>query len=236
MGHKHSTRAEGSNQDKTSCDWKSCSGNPHAIKPQYPDRKYGCPDKKPIKNDIHPSLYNKWGRKDGMAYIPYRTTKQGKGIFFHNYRFQRHHVIPGNMKKKVPDLFHNLVLMGWDLNSPNFNCLNLPWYDKDIVWHDLQPHRGSHPKYDSEVLNLLFQLEQDCLEFCKNSEAGDKNLETTESLITLIDGIVSLLIEYLLNWETDWILLSTSPAKRKDVFRDLSDEGRLPSYPWRTFP
>ena len=233
----HRDGGEKIKSDKTGCDWKGCKGEPHPvrIKPKYPDRKKGVIDKKPIPNDVHPNLlYGDLCGKNVLGHtFPYRTTKM-KSKWYYNYRFQRHHIIPANMRKKFKKLFFNLKLMGWDLNSPISNCLNLPMYDKDIVWHDLQTHRGSHPRYDGMVKVELLDLETECLDFCKNSETGDKNLPTQDNLIPNTSETTSFFAEMILNWNPAWILVSTSLASRNSVFSSLSDDKQgIPVYQTR---
>lgn len=232
------------NIEKTYCQWNGCQGNPHPVNsvPPYDDKTKGVIKKYPIPNDIHPNLLygNMFGEKVLGHTIPYRTTKM-KSKWYYNYRFQRHHVIPGNMVKKCPQLFNNLELLGWNLNCPISNCMNLPMYDPDIVWHDLQPHRGNHNMYDDRVEDDLIKLQRKCLAFCINSEQKDSSLKVQKDLLDEINKRIVTYKEKIANWQKGFILVTAALYKMKpresraQIFTKRSDSKSIPIYPWRSF-
>src|SRR6267378_7555817 len=68
------------------------------------------------------------------------------------YHTQKHHLISVNLFKGVKKLSKDAKLIGYDVNHKN-NGVCLPTYVLDIVRHDLQCHRGSHPNnfYNSKI-------------------------------------------------------------------------------------
>ena len=220
---------------KYPCAWKGCSGDPHPVKPKYPDKKYGCNAKKPIKDDTSPYSYSfQWPAEKH----PYRTLNYPRGKkppkvkTNFNYRIQRHHVIPGNMLKKFPDLFFNAKLKGWDHNSYPVNGLNLPTYDKDVVWNDIQAHRGCHTAYDTEVEKYMSSLEGECRAFCKNEEA-ENNEPFTDDILGLLYAYVEEFREEIINWNPSYYLIATAGVNRGAIFLGYSDKKSIPKYPKR---
>lgn len=220
------------NKDK--CIWKDCSPGTHP-KGYMPYDNNGVIKKEMFKEKVHPSImYSKLGIKVKGYYIPYRT-KKNRGKDASNYWYQRHHIVPGNMRKKLKKLFHNLKLMGWNINGYPGNYMPLPTLDVDIVWHDLQSHRGCHPKYDIEMYAMLESLQTDSLSFCKNAEANTKGSLHPKHLINELNENIDFAAEMILNWDPAWLLVTTSWSKRLEIFFTLSDaKSGMPFYPKRT--
>jgi hypothetical protein len=236
MSGKHKVKVPVKKKKTFPCDWKGCSGDPHVEVPPYKDRSKGDIEKKPINDNTRPHTYkSKWP----LEAQPYRTTRMG-GSRPTKYRFQRHHVIPANMRKQYPDLFGNLLLMGWDLNCPVTNGINLPMYDADIVWNDLQPHRGSHDTYDSKVAPLLDRLEGKCVDYCKNLENGLTN-EVPDQLKDKVAVLVKEFREHIINWDSGWNLVTSAMYNGKPretramAFANRTVSKTIPTYPRRTF-
>jgi len=68
----------------------------------------------------------------------------------------------------------------------------LPFYTADVVWHDLQFHRGSHPKYNDLVSKKANEIQEACREYCKT---GDQMKIWHE-----IEGCVQRFRKKILNW------------------------------------
>ena len=151
------------------CGWlDKCQGHQKAVDGYVPDRanlgrmpldKYG------------------WLRPWEMG-LPENTTKitdvhTGKKwsgqVTATNYRYQRHHIIPCEVFKN-PILNKNLELLGYDINVFDENGISLPYRIKDLVWHDLQFHRGSHPAYTGIVRTRVMAIVRKCGQYCEKGE------------------------------------------------------------------
>lgn len=94
---------------------------------------------------------------------------KGKTVTGTNYKFQRHHVLPVEVFKSGP-MRTNLTLLGYDINVFGENGISLPFRLEDMVWHDLQCHRGSHPIYTGKVEKWVEKIMDQCGQYCKKGE------------------------------------------------------------------
>ncbi|MFT3701393.1 MAG: AHH domain-containing protein [Agriterribacter sp.] len=192
------------------CGWQDCDKK-HKSKPIYPSN--GVVERKDLKSWIHPSLiYNTVYRSAPMVFGI-------KSVTASNYVTRRHHVIPVNVFNKLPKLSENLRLLGFDINNEILNGISLPYYTADIVWHDLQFHRGSHPTYDDHVKAILGAMEEGFVTYCKN----DKQFE----LWNEVDTHIKTFREEIINWQQP--LHSYSEGQRDEEFKQHSDAGGVSS-------
>jgi hypothetical protein len=213
---------------KYKCRWKKCQPNRHSFKTTYPNN--GDIVKRSISK-IHPNEYYVTKQAGITSLYRFKATSTGK--WHYSYRPQVHHVIPGNMTKKFKILFSNLKLLNWDLNDFVTNGLSLPMYNVDMVFHDLQPHRGCHIPYDDNVEPMLKRLQDASIHYCKNSESTSNDDEKQEDLLIDIGKIILKLREYILNWHKDFILVNGSLADRPRIFEEHSFLKKTPVYPPR---
>ena len=184
-----------SKEKKYKCKWEGCKPNTHIGYTYYP--KGGV---------LHRDKYTGfWGhpfltfkvkttKKESWVTLANKTKLKVTAI---NYRFQKHHVIPINMFKNIgtfPALSKNLRLLNFDINSGDHNGICLPFFHKDIEWHDLQPHRGSHPVYDGKVKRLLSEIDKECKKYCKD--------DNQDKLLYDIYQTVQELKMEIVNWTT----------------------------------
>jgi len=203
MGVKFNVGSIYTDGKKVECEWKECKPNTHPYKITYV--KGGEVEKKYPYTGFwaHPSLL--YTQKATLLYYPKNGGPPKPINRLNSYRIQHHHVIPANvLKKSVKTIAHNLKLLGWDMNNGNLNGMCLPWYDRDILWHDLQLHLGPHPSYDLDVKVSLKKLEGKCKKYCKSLNQ--------EQLLVKIEGKVKLFKDKIKGWRV--ILNSRSPSLR----------------------
>ena len=138
------------------------------------------------------SSYKNHGVKSGRNTDDDETEISNKN----HYKTENHHVITVSSMEKasVPRLKKNLKLMGWNINHGLLNGICLPENGEDYIWHNLQPHLGSHPaKYTNEVTRRLKNLNKACKPLCTKKDQ-DKLLEA-------INKEVNDLRTKILNWE-----------------------------------
>lgn len=141
------------------------------------------------------------GRNVGLNSDSYRIVN---GSSTRNaYTTQYHHVVSVNLvgardDGKFKKLAFNLGLVGWNINNKDYNGINLPYFREDLIWHDLQPHRGSHPEkeYNEVVNDELAALERDCLKYCKNAKNTNAEL-----LIEEMNTLCQNLRNKILRWD-----------------------------------
>lgn len=170
--------------DLVACDWKDCTTN-HMKKPSYPGggnlERNGSYAKDWVNAGLEPwELYGPGTSSQAtlseyQAETPaarYATT--AAALTHPEYHTQKHHLISVNLFGGVPDLAHNARLIGYDANHAN-NGSCFPSYVLDIVQHDLQCHRGQHPKvlYNDKIRPLLANLENRCRAYCKIDIGGE---------------------------------------------------------------
>jgi hypothetical protein len=127
------------------------------------------------------------------------------------YHTQKHHLISINLFKSVADLSHNAKLIGYDVNhKKNGSCF--PSYVADIVRHDLQCHRGRHPKllYNDNVDPLLRAIEKRCLAYCELDVDGDTTRQ--QDLIDDLNRLSARCYNQIRAWK--WLLRSAAIAER----------------------
>lgn len=182
------------------CKWKVCKEK-HKIK--YRDD--GIVTRRALGEWIKPyMIYDKVYRIAPMG----RSKRRAE-----NYATRKHHVIPVKVFKGLPNIKRNLKLLGYDINNEILNGMTLSFYTADLVWHDLQFHRGSHPKYDNKVKDELKGIEDKCSTYCKD--------EIQMTLWTEIDKSVKDFREKILNWK--WLLHGNSKIQREKEFINRSD-------------
>lgn len=149
------------------CGWQDkCQKHQAEIK--YP--KGGNMERGSLAGWSHPSTM---GLKENATKINDTHTSiklSGQKVTALNYKFQRHHVIPVEAIKNLPILKNNLDLLGYDINIQAENGISLPFRPKDLVWHDLQFHRGSHPAYTSIVETRIRAIMSKCGQYCEKGE------------------------------------------------------------------
>jgi hypothetical protein len=136
------------------------------------------------------------------------------------YHTQKHHLISVNLFDNVPKLSHDAKLIGYDVNHKN-NGVCLPSYVADIVQHDLQCHRGSHPnnEYNVHITPLLREIENRCVTYCESDKAGEvagqhKLMGDLNRLSRRIEGNIR-------TWK--WLLRSDAKNERKQAADALAE-------------
>jgi hypothetical protein len=205
-----------------SCEWKDCKKT-HAKKPSYPkngvlSRSSGFADAW-VSAGLEP--WDKYGDGvDSFAGLSDYREETPKAAYARTaaamkhpkYHTQKHHLISINLFKNVPKLKHDAKLVGYDVNAAS-NGVCLPTYVADIVRHDLQAHRGSHPNnlYNSKIQPLLKKAEEDCLKFCKVDREG--NGENQRRLLDKLERISRTTESRIKQWK--WLLRSDALAERE---------------------
>ena len=135
------------------------------------------------------------------------------------YHTQKHHLISINLFKARPKLKHDAGLIGYDVNDVA-NGVCLPTYEVDIVQHDLQAHRGSHPNnlYNAKIAPLLKDIEEACVRYCESDTSGEVSRQKAltgdlERLSRKIEGRIRA-------WK--WLLRTEAPAERSKAFARLA--------------
>lgn len=203
------------------CDWKNCN-KAHEKKPGYPKggtvERNGSYESDWVKAKLEPWDVYGAGKDSRATLEDYREeTPAAKyavtaaAMTHPEYHTQKHHLISVNLFDSVKDLSKNAELIGYDVNHKN-NGICLPSYIVDIVRHDLQCHRGSHPKalYNDKIKPLLANMERKSLEYCKMDSDGDG-----ESQAMLMDELnkLSQFIELRVkNWM--WLLRKNALKER----------------------
>jgi hypothetical protein len=141
---------------------------------------------------------------------------------FPAYHTQKHHLLSVNFFDGVKALAHNAELVGYDVNHKN-NGICLPSYVLDIVQHDLQCHRGSHPKalYNEKAKALLTNLEIRCVKYCETDESGDRSnqLHLMEDLNELSRRVAAKIV----SWK--WLLRKNALNERQQSIERLKKIG-----------
>lgn len=212
-------------KDKTvfKCDWTTCQKT-HEKKPTYP--KGGTvKHNSTYKTDWIAAKLEPWelhgpGRDSRASLADYRKeTKAAKyavtaaALKHPEYHTQKHHLLSIDFFKEVTKLSKNAKLVGYDVNHKN-NGMCLPSYCSDIVQHDLQCHRGSHPKalYADEISPLLALQEEESLKYCELDIQGEMNLQS--SLIYELDVLSARIEAKIRGWE--WLLRKDAEQERKE--------------------
>ncbi|HKR05905.1 MAG TPA: AHH domain-containing protein [Bacteroidia bacterium] len=159
--------AKGGKGGDKHCLWKVC-GDTHKFNIAY--QNDGVVDRRALGDWAHPSTLIGAGHKPSFQAD---ISAKGAATRAFGYPFQKHHVIPCAVFKKLKKISANLKLLGYDINDEGLNGISLPSKPKDIKWHDLQAHRGPHPAYNNEVKAYLNTLEGEVKDFCKDDNQGE---------------------------------------------------------------
>jgi hypothetical protein len=215
--------------EPVACDWKDCTTN-HEKKVPYPnngklDRSSGFASAW-VAAGLEPwTIYG--DGTDSRATLNEYVTETPGAAYAHaaasmkhpEYHTQKHHLISINLFKNVAKLKHNATLIGYDVNGvPNGICL--PSYKLDIVQHDLQAHRGSHPNnlYNAKIQPLLEELETRSTEYCKPELAGE--CEFQQRLLGDLERLSRKVENRVKAWR--WLLRSDALAERTDAYARLA--------------
>lgn len=211
------------------CDWKDCLVN-HAQKVPYPkggklERSSGFAAVWVAANLEPWKLYG--DGTDSMPTAPeYRAetpaasyVATAAAMKHPEYHTQKHHLISINLFNNVAKLKSNATLVGYDVNAPA-NGICLPSYTLDIVRHDLQAHRGSHPNnlYNSKIQPLLEDLEQRSAKYCEPEKDGA--YEFQKKLLGDLDRLSRKVESRVRAW--DWLLRSDATAERTEAYARLA--------------
>lgn len=218
-------KSEKSKDDQTptvKCDWKDCKEN-HLKAVEYPRggkvTRNSTYEADWINAGLEPWVLKGPGKNSKPSLAEYRAETPAAAyavtaaaLSYPEYHTQKHHLLSVNFFENVKKLAHNAELVGYDVNHKN-NGICLPSYTIDIVQHDLQCHRGSHPKalYNEKVNALLINLELQCIKYCETEEAGGKagsQLDLLGNLNELSQRVATQITE----WK--WFLRSNALAER----------------------
>lgn len=166
MSRKMVDFAKGGKGGDIPCKWKVCNKK-HKFKVPYPND--GVVERRALGWWAHPSTLIGAGHKP--TFQANTSTRGGSRAL--GYPYQKHHVIPCAVFKKLKKIKANLKLLGFDINDEGLNGISLPSQPKDIKWHDIQAHRGSHGDYNDKVQEYLTNLEGEVKDFCKEDEQGE---------------------------------------------------------------
>lgn len=149
--------------------------------------------------------YKREPSPDHKAKIMASATQPEAGA---DYPVQGHHIIPVEAfsSDELKALKTNITLIGWDINAPE-NGIFLPTLAPDMLRHNLQLHRGPHPKdYEQSIKTELKEIQTECLNYCKDDKQEQliKELnELTEEIKQYLEKIdEELPPEYLLRNDT----------------------------------
>ena len=203
------------------CDWKVCKKT-HAKKISYPNNgkiaRSSTYRTAWVAAKLEPWEKHGNGIDSEATLTDYRAETPAAAyavtaaaLKYPEYHTQKHHLISVSLFKPVSKLSHNAKLIGYDVNHKN-NGSCFPSYVADIVRHDLQCHRGGHPKllYYDHIDPLLRAMEKRCIEYCE----ADLNCNT-ESQKDLIDDLNRLSTKcygQIKAWK--WLLRSNAIAER----------------------
>ena len=203
MSDKVVILAKGGKGGDVPCSWKMCDKK-HKFKIKYPNK--GVVDRSTLKEWSHPFIYSKDTPKFQKDLLSMDDIL--KSI---TYAYQRHHVIPCGVYSKVKRLSHNLKLINYDINNEMDNGISLPADPKDMVWHDLQYHRGYHSSYNKIVLADMKELQSNILKFCANDDQGE--------LLKEVEKKVKKYKTKILNWSIP--LYGNSFVLRRKHFKKI---------------
>lgn len=135
------------------------------------------------------------------------------------YHTQKHHLISINLFRNVAKLSHNATLVGYDVNAAS-NGICLPTFTLDIVRHDLQAHRGSHPNnlYNSRIQPLLEDLEQRSSRYCEPETTGACEFQLR--LLGDLERLSRRVESRIRAWQ--WLLRSNAPTERQEAYARLA--------------
>src|SRR6266566_827700 len=131
------------------------------------------------------------------------------------YHTQKHHLISVNLFKGVQKLSKNAQLIGYDVNHKN-NGVCLPTYELDIVRHDLQCHRGSHPNnfYNSKIKPNLEGIEVCCIVYCRMD--WDCDTKPQARLIDDLNALSRRILRQIKAWK--WLVRTNALTERVEAY------------------
>lgn len=220
--------------DFFSCEWKDCPNEKvHRKKPDYPGRGTVTRNSSYSSDWVAAKLepWDKYGSgqnsratmDDYRAETPKAAYAVSAAALEHpEYHTQKHHLISVNLFGNVTKLSHDAKLIGYDVNHTN-NGVCLPTYVVDIVRHDLQAHRGSHPNnlYNAKVSPLLRELEKMCIAYCEVDVFGET--DSQRKLMEDLNQISRHIEAQIKAWK--WLLRKDALSERKQSYEMLATRG-----------
>lgn len=213
--------AVGNQTNTVDCVWKDCKKN-HTKSVNYPKggkvTRNGTYEANWVSAGLEPWVLKGPGKNSKSSLAEYRTETPAAAyavtaaaLSYPEYHTQKHHLLSVNFFDGVKKLAHNAELVGYDVNHKN-NGICLPSYVIDIVQHDLQCHRGSHPKalYNDKVKALLTNLELRCIKYCEMENEG--GVDNQKQLINDLNTLSERVASKITTWK--WLLRSNALAER----------------------
>jgi len=189
-------RGKTSSGNDYSSDWVSKGLEPWAQGKQKHDPKATFDD---YKNDLQRVGTIKPKNKSSID-SNLKLIKAGK------YKTEKHHIISIHLFDNLSSLAHNCKLIGYNVNDFK-NGICLPYFVPDIVRHDRQAHRSSHPPaYDKNAMKLLENLQTRAEDFC--------SAELQEKLVRAMNKTSDRIRDHIINWDKGWTLRAASEAER----------------------
>lgn len=183
------TNATGDGPGKKACGWQDdCQKHKKAV--GYPRK--GMLDRRPLIDWPHPSIGKTKSYKTNIKDKHKRGEFKGQMVTAKNYKYQRHHVLPVEVFQNIKPMKKNLKLLRYDINVFAENGICLPFRPQDMMWHDLQCHRGSHPEYTAIVEQRVQDIMNECGQFCKNGQQS--------KLWDMIEKAAKTCIKEIKNW------------------------------------
>ena len=213
-------------QNLVKCDWHDCKTT-HQKKPAYPGKGKVTKNSSYSENWIAAKLepWELYGPgKNPQATLsdfgdPTKLSSIRAAEKVHpEYLTQKHHLISINLFKDATKLSKDAELIGYDANHKN-NGMCLPNYIVDIVQHDLQCHRGSHPNelYNDKVKPMLRYLEIKCIQYCEMDINGDSSSQM--NLMDDLDFISRRIEKRIKDWS--FLLRKNALAERLESKKRL---------------
>ena len=229
--HQSQTPGQGNKKDHKpkKCAWKTCRTQ-HKKPPHYPNTG------KTSRNNTYTSDWIKaglepwdlYGKGEDISHLPdeawtlgfgeslsaktldkINTSRESAGRGGKTYPTEKHHVISVNLFSRFKELSGNIKLIGWDINGKE-NGICLPYLAADILRHDLQVHRGQHPKdYNKNLRAELKEIQKQSLTYCKDNRQNQ--------LIRKLNGLAEDTIGYIQNWHPDYLLRKDARKIKQDV-------------------
>lgn len=206
------------------CKWKDCPGEIHKKKPPYPEngnvKRNSSYSADWVAAGLEPWVKHGPGKDSKATLADYRAetpkaryAATAAALEHPEYHTQKHHLISVNLFGNVSKLAHDAKLIGYDVNHKN-NGICLPTYVVDIIRHDLQAHRGSHPNnlYNSKISPLLRNIEKLCVDYCKVDTQGDA--DNQKRLIDDLNRLSRRTEDQIRSWR--WLLRKGAIKEREE--------------------
>ncbi|MCW8932057.1 MAG: AHH domain-containing protein [Gammaproteobacteria bacterium] len=203
------------NKDKFKCDWKNCKGE-HPKKIKYANNgstsrgtyigAWSTPWKNGTGTQSNKITISHYEAETSKA----KSLEKAKSLFdSEQYVTNNHHLIPIAVMAKFPRLSHNAKLIGFNINDGEYG-ISLPYFITDIFRHDLQSHKTTHPNYSKKVVKMLQKIEKKCQVYC--------NKNNQKQLLNDLSELSELIREYVVQWDSLWLLRKTAVNDRKISF------------------